>query len=173
MTDPGDEQEFTLLHRMNTWGLSSDRPGSLSWEYRGQVWRARRPADGDPPSEVSVRCPQCYETLALRVESVRAMRRRKTILRCAALLLALIGVLAIVSCAAQVGVADDNSLADDIRSSASAGAAISTLLVIASLTAAWTLILTAANQVGVQGHGAGAPAFARHRVQQGPSSPAP
>lgn len=167
VTDPADEDEFTLLHRMNFWGRTGDDvpPGTASWEYRGQTWRTRRPLDGHPPIDVTVRCAQCFETLTFRVRSRAATRRRKLTLRWTALALVLLGVLAIVSCSQLVGVADDSALPDAARGSASTGVVISLLLLAVTTTGAWALALAAANQVGVTGNGAGMPGLTRHRVQ--------
>ncbi|MFS0893006.1 hypothetical protein [Microbacterium sp. 179-I 3D3 NHS] len=167
MTDPADAEEFTLLHRMNFWGRTEDDlpPGTLSWEYGRQRWRARRPPDGRPPSEVDVRCAHCYETLTFRVQSRAAMRRRKLVLRVTALVLTLLVVLAIVSCSQLVGIADDSALPDAARASAAAGAVLSIVLLALCTTGAWALALAAVNQVGVSGNGAGLPGFTRHRVQ--------
>ncbi|SJM64477.1 hypothetical protein [Gulosibacter sp. 10] len=164
----GGEAEFTLLHRMHFWARRSKDPafrGMNTWEYRGDAWRVRRPADGDPPVEVELRCSQCSEVLALRVESAQTMRRRKRILRSIALVVVLICVLSAVSCTSFMVRAEDSGIGDAEQARATTWAIISLVVAFVSVGTASALLAANDNQIGVVGSGIANPFKSKHIVR--------
>ncbi|WP_277207496.1 hypothetical protein [Isoptericola croceus] len=159
-------EEFTLLHRSGYLAgpVGDEDAGRVhGWEYRGDRWSANRPADGDPPEQITVACSVCSEPIAFRVRSVAATRTLRAALRWGAAASAVVAVLAIVLTGTAVGIADEAARSAE-EQEAVFMVALGVVLVAASLTTAWTLALKAQAQVGVSGGGAGAATLAKHVV---------
>ncbi|MFF3753392.1 hypothetical protein ACFYYH_23460 [Streptomyces sp. NPDC002018] len=69
-------QQAVVSHRMTFWGSPSGN-GAASWEYTGQKWVVKRPDDGNPPFQRTVRCEECGKALSYAVHSVGTTRRRR------------------------------------------------------------------------------------------------
>jgi hypothetical protein len=143
-------QAATVLHRTHFWGRPS-AGNTVSWQYRGQPWTIKRPADGEPAAHRSVECDVCRTTLRYKIHSVSATRRRQLGWQ----LLAYLGLVAFLIGFVGLFTID----------SGGGGRIAGTLaLFFGGATVGWVSGLTAAAEVGVTGNGASWPGPTRHLV---------
>ena len=143
------EQRTSLGHRINFVGRSVSAD-TIAWDYKLQTWPIERPADGEPARRCSLRCGACRRPLTFAVHSVAATRRRRTRRWIAT-------VLCLLAAAPLFGLAtiDPNST---VVLSIAIGAGMLALIM------SWTLLLVAATEVGIAGHGSWLPGYQKHKV---------
>ncbi|GAB2802593.1 hypothetical protein GCM10027176_03960 [Actinoallomurus bryophytorum] len=69
-------QQALVSHRTNFWGRPS-AASTASWRYRAQPRVVKRPDDGQPAFQRSVRCKVCKKSLTYSVHSAQAARARQ------------------------------------------------------------------------------------------------
>jgi hypothetical protein len=142
------KQQVLLSHRVNFFGTPSG-PNTLSWQYQGKQQLIKRPDDGHVPKQWRIKCDTCGKQLEFTVYSVQDSRRRQARRRAVAwtglavLIISVIGILMI------------------------GGAALPFLIATAILGAAagYYVGSSAADEMGIAGHGASMSIIAKHAVQ--------
>ncbi|WP_156761484.1 hypothetical protein [Microbacterium karelineae] len=163
-------ETFAFMHRENFWGKPSGG-GMNRWDYRGYRWEMLRPAEGEPPIDVTVSCTECDTVADVRILPPSGLRRQRAIMAGLSLLGVLILLVGLVMAGVAIPIADDSALPDAERDDATAVAIGGVIMVMVGLTVAWAFFLKRESQIGVTGGGAGAAGFAKHVVTRVADTP--
>jgi hypothetical protein len=149
------KQQVVLSHRENLIGKPT-ASGTVSWQYEGKQHLIKRPDDGHVPKSWRIKCDTCGRQLEFTVHSVQGTRRRQARRRGIAWTGLAVLVVSVIGCFV-IG-----------------GAALPYLIATAIIGAAvgYYVGSSAADDVGITGHGASMPIIAKHAVQLIASRPA-
>jgi hypothetical protein len=142
-------QRVSVGHRVNFIGRSVS-VNTIAWDYKRWTWLVERPEDGQPARRCSFKCRACWRTLTFAVHSVAATRHRRT-RRWIATVLCLIAVLPLCGL---ITIDPDDAILFSIAIGGGGLALIMSL----------TLMLVAAAEVGIAGHGSWWPGYQKHKV---------
>lgn len=171
MTVSSQPESFTFMHRENF--VAKRDAGMNRWDYRGIRWQAERPADGDPPLQVTIECPVCAQKVDVRVHSLADKQRHKKVMAgfsIAGLVILLVGV---VLAWYGISMGDEVDNSDPARETYDAFAIVGVISIMVGLTVAWGFYLKRDAQIGVKGGGAGAAGAAKHLIDEDRASAKP
>jgi hypothetical protein len=147
------DQRARILHRINFIGRPAGA-NTISWQYRGQPWRFKRPEDGRSPVLRSATCAVCHKALTYTIYSIgdthRRYRRKRE--------LAWAGLAALLAAGAVL-----SALLASHHASA-LGLAVTIPVGFIGLETAWVAGMAVGRETGVSGHLNGWPGATKHEV---------